>query len=76
MNIGLLGFSETYELVPTPLGTEIRHSAEVRLEALAVLLAPVLRMALGSQLKRDFQALKKVLESTPAAAHGSAPAVE
>lgn len=75
-NTGLLTFTETYEVVATAEGAAITQVAEVALGTKALFLAPLLRLALASQLKKDFESLKRVLEATPAASRGSQPAVE
>lgn len=75
-NTGLLSFRETYELSPTREGTEICQSAEVELTGHLLFLSPLLRMALASQLRKDFERLKRVLEAAPAPARGSQPATE
>jgi hypothetical protein len=66
-NSGLLAFDESYELEPSAEGTLVRQSADVRLEGHFLFLAPLLRLVLSSQLRRDFKNLKRVLEGMPAA---------
>jgi carbon monoxide dehydrogenase subunit G len=67
-NTGLMSFTETYELAAAPEGTEVRQQAEVKLGGHMLFLSPLLRLALASQLKKDFANLKRVLEGMPVAA--------
>ncbi|HXH23136.1 MAG TPA: SRPBCC family protein [Dehalococcoidia bacterium] len=70
-NTGLLTFSETYLLAPAPDGTEVSHTVEVDLAGRFMLLAPLVSLALRAQLRRDFAALKRVLEGAPGPAQAS-----
>jgi hypothetical protein len=75
-NTGLLSFVETFELAKAGVATEVVQSAEVALGTRVLFLAPLLRLALGSQLRKDLETLKRVLEALPVAAPGSEPAAE
>lgn len=73
---GLLSFTETYELTPATGGTQVRQSARVELPGNAFLAGPLLRWLLSSQLKKDFQNLKRVLESEAMPAKAARVAAE
>jgi carbon monoxide dehydrogenase subunit G len=75
-NTGLLTFHETFSLVPTAQGAEVTQTADLELGGHFFFLAPLLRLALMSQLRKDLATLKRVLEGVPAAATASEAASE
>jgi uncharacterized protein YndB with AHSA1/START domain len=75
-NTGVLSFTETFTLVPAADGAEVTQTAEVALGGHFLFLAPILRLALLSQLKKDFATLKRVLEGMPAGAGATETAAE
>jgi hypothetical protein len=75
-NTGLLCFTETFTLVPATEGAEVTQTADVELGGHFLFLAPLLRLALMSQLKKDFATLKRVLEGMPAGVGATETAAE
>ncbi|HEY7270864.1 MAG TPA: SRPBCC family protein [Dehalococcoidia bacterium] len=61
-NTGLLSFDETFDLLAVQDGTEVTQRAEVTIGGHFLFLAPLLKLMLTSQIKKDLAGLKRVLE--------------
>jgi hypothetical protein len=75
-NTGLLSFAETFELHGAAGSTVVIHAVEVGLSRSLIIVEPLLRLTLSSQLKKDLASLKRVLEAMPEPGRSAQPASE
>jgi uncharacterized protein YndB with AHSA1/START domain len=62
LGVNVMEARPAYELVPTQMGTEVRHTAEGQLFGIFRLMEPVVARAARGERKRTLQALKGSLE--------------